>query len=316
MRVFSIKLFVLAALGLATAAAVPRVGHADEVTPTADGEVTAPATEEPSIEEPSAAPTDTAPDATPEPWWRPTIEGPWRFVFAGYGWLPDAPAEIKLNHGDETLPEDFGTIFDSLQFGAMVDLELRKGSFGAYFAPIVVFLEDSEIIPGVNRKVSVNENVYLMDFGLTYELGRWQLWNHADWILPSPKLAVELNAGGRALIDDIKIKIERGQIEPGRTFEPEISFVAPVFGLRAFWDLTDRLNLRMEGDYGGFDVDNLDETYNAMGLVGWRFKPKPYLNINVYAGYRFLHIDYKKMVEIEVDIKGPFVGLAFEFSTE
>jgi hypothetical protein len=43
---------------------------------------------------------------------------------------------------------------------------------------------------------------------------------------------------------------------------------------------------------------------------------EPYLNINVYAGYRFLHIDYKKIAKIEVDIKGPFVGLAFEFSSE
>ena len=70
------------------------------------------------------------------------------------------------------------------------------------------------------------------------------------------------------------------------------------------------------GGYGGFDVDHLEKTYNAVGLVAWRFKPKPYLNINVYAGYRFLHIDYKKIAEIEVDIKGPFVGLAFEFSSE
>ena len=67
---------------------------------------------------------------------------------------------------------------------------------------------------------------------------------------------------------------------------------------------------------GGFDVDHLDETYNAMGLVGWRFKPTPNLNINVYAGYRFLYIDYKKIAKIEVDIKGPFVGLAFELSSE
>jgi hypothetical protein len=257
-----------------------------------------------------------ASDATPAPCCRPTTEGPWRFTFAGYGWLPDAPAEIKLNHGDATLPEDLGTIIDDLQFGAMADLELRKGSFGAYFAPIVVVLDDSEVIPVLNRRVTVSEDVYLMDFGLSYELGRWQLWNHDDWILPSPKLAVELTAGGRALIDDIKVKIERGQIESGRTFEPEISFVAPVVGLSAFWDLTDRLNLRMDGDYGGFNVDHLDETYNAMGLVGWRFKPTPNLNINVYAGYRFLHIDYKKIAEIEVDIKGPFVGLAFEFAAD
>lgn len=46
------------------------------------------------------------------------------------------------------------------------------------------------------------------------------------------------------------------------------------------------------------------------------FCPKPYLNINVYAGYRFLHVEYKKIAEIDVDIKGPFLGLAFEFSSE
>jgi hypothetical protein len=266
-----------------------------------------------------------APDATAKPWWRPTIEGPWRFTLAGYGWLPEAPAEIDLGPVDDTLPEDLGTIIDGLQFGAMADLELRKGSFGAYFSPIVVFLSDSEHIDGPieRHKVTLDEDVYLMDFGLSYEVGRWQLWNQADWILPSPMVAIEVIAGGRALIDDIKVKLKPGArtfdpetIEAGRSVDAEIDFVAPVVGLRAFWDLTDRLNLRIGGDYGGFDVDHLEETYNAVGLVGWRFKPKPYLNINVYAGYRFLHIDYKKIAEIEVDIKGPFVGLAFEFSSE
>jgi hypothetical protein len=266
-----------------------------------------------------------APDATTKPWWQPTIEGPWRFTLAGYGWLPEAPAEIDLGPVDDTLPEDLGTIIDGLQFGAMADLELRKGSFGAYFSPIVVFLSDSEHIDGPieRHKVTLNEDVYLMDFGLSYEVGRWQLWNQADWILPSPKVAVELIAGGRALIDDITVKLKPGRrtfdpdtIEADRKFDVDIDFVAPVVGLHTFWDLTDRLNLRIEGDYGGFDVDHLEETYNAMGLVGWRFKPKPHLNVNVYAGYRFLHIDYKKIAEIKVDIKGPFVGLAFEFAVD
>jgi hypothetical protein len=43
-----------------------------------------------------------------------------------------------------TLPEDLGTLLDDLQFTAMLDFELRKGSFGAYFEPIVIFLEDTE----------------------------------------------------------------------------------------------------------------------------------------------------------------------------
>jgi hypothetical protein len=99
-----------------------------------------------------------------------------------------------------------------------------------------------------------------------------------------------------------------------RKFTPEISFIAPVVGLRTLWDLTDRLNLRIAGDYGGFDVDDLKQTYNAVGLVGWRFKPKQDLSINVFAGYRYLYVDYEKVAELEVSIQGPVVGLAFEFS--
>jgi hypothetical protein len=99
-----------------------------------------------------------------------------------------------------------------------------------------------------------------------------------------------------------------------RKFTPEISFIAPVVGLRTLWDLTDRLNLRIAGDYGGFDVDDLKQTYNVVGAVGWRFRPKQNVPINVFAGYRYLYVDYEKVAELEVSIQGPFVGLAFEFS--
>ena len=65
MRIFSPKLFVLAALGLATAAAVPRVGYADEVAPAADGEIAEPITEVPSTEELSVAQIIDAVDGPP-----------------------------------------------------------------------------------------------------------------------------------------------------------------------------------------------------------------------------------------------------------
>jgi hypothetical protein len=45
-----------------------------------------------------------------------------------------------------------------------------------------------------------------------------------------------------------------------------------VIGLRTFWDLTEHWNLRIEGDYGGFGVDDNHETYNFLGLIGYRFR--------------------------------------------
>jgi hypothetical protein len=121
-------------------------------------------------------------------------------------------------------------------------------------------------------------------------------------------VAVEPFFGARSLIDDITLTLD-----PGGSFRPEISFIAPVVGLRTFWDITDRFNLRIDGDYGGFHVDSLEQTWNFLAVAGYRFKPRKNLNINVFAGYRYLSIEYEKVATIDVDLKGPLLGVALEF---
>jgi hypothetical protein len=240
-----------------------------------------------------------------------TITEPWRFAVIGWGWAPDAPADIKLGRADAELPESLDTILDDLQWGAMLDLEARKGPFGAFVAPIVIGLEDSEdfIGPlGERRKIKVSEEVFLIDFGLSFELGRWHLGKGAD----SPAVTVESTFGGRALLDDISVKINAGPVSSGRTEEVDVDFVAPVLGLRTIWDLTERWTISLEGDYGGFHVDHLDETWNFQGFVGFRFKTYGVSSI-VFTGYRYLYIDYSKEAEIEVKIRGPAMGIGFFF---
>ncbi len=316
MRVIWLDMLALAALGLATTAAAPWVARADETG--AGGEVAVPATQARSAS-PMTPPADTtanpwwggAVDVTPKPWLRGTGEEPWRFVAAMYGWLPDAPAEINLGPVDSTLPEDLGTILDSLQMAFMLDFEARKGRFGGYVAPIFVWLKDDDNFvqgPFQQHQIILDEGVYLIDFGLSYEVGQWSLWNRPDWVVSSPALAVEPFFGARSLIDDITLTLK-----PGGDVTPELSFITPVIGLNTFWDLTDRFNLRIKGDYGGWGVDGVKRTYDAVALVGYRFKPRENLDINVFAGYRYLYIHYKAVAEIKVAIKGAFIGLAFEF---
>ena len=148
---------------------------------------------------------------------------------------------------------------------------------------------------------------------MSYELGRWHLGKKPD----SPAVTVEPFVGARWLIDEIKIKISPGgPFHPGkRTFNPDIDFIGPVVGLRTFWDITEHWNLRAEGDYGGFDTDHLKETWNILGRVGYRFKPRKSKNltINFFAGYRYLYARYKKVAELEIAVKGPLIGVAFEF---
>jgi len=57
----------------------------------------------------------------------------------------------------------------------------------------------------------------------------------------------------------------------------------------------------------------LEQTWNFLALAGYRFKPRKNLDINVFAGYRYLSIEYEKVATIDVDQKGPFLEVALEF---
>ncbi len=139
--------------------------------------------------------TSTALSAEQEPTgWR---EAPWRFNFSIWGWIPEAPADIKLGPVEEDLPEDLGTILDSLQFAAMLDLKVHKGRFGAYVTPIILFLDYKDSVQGPlqKHKLEIKESAILMDFGLSFEIGRWHLQKDHDY----PLLTVEPFVGARWL---------------------------------------------------------------------------------------------------------------------
>jgi hypothetical protein len=57
-----------------------------------------------------------------------------------------------------------------------------------------------------------------------------------------------------------------------------------------------------------------EQTCNALGAIGWRFRPRQNLNIDVFAGYRYLYADYESIAALEVTFQGPLVGVAFEFA--
>jgi hypothetical protein len=114
------------------------------------------------------------------------------------------------------------------------------------------------------------------------------------------------------VLDDISVKVNAGPVSSSRKESVDVDFAAPVIGLRTVWDPTERWVVSLEGDYGGFDVDHLDETWNAEGFLGYRFKTFGVSSI-IFAGYRYLYIDYSKEAEIEVKVRGPALGLGFYF---
>jgi hypothetical protein len=60
-------------------------------------------------------------------------------------------------------------------------------------------------------------------------------------------------------------------------------------------------------------VDNAEEVYDFVGNFAYRFQMGS-VQSKALIGYRYLYIDYEDgPVELDVDVKGPFLGIGWEF---
>ena len=240
---------------------------------------------------------------------------PWRFHVNLYGWLPDALATINVK-GREVVdvPENLDTVLDSMDMTAMFELEIHKGPLVA-FANTIYYDGDysnpfTGPISGQQRRFKLEEEVWLIKYGIGYRLGSWNLGKNTD----SPILALYPWVGGLYFHDDYKVKVDPvGGLLDGVEVDSTFEFNTPMVGLTPRLNFLERWYLNLSYSYGGWGVDNVDETYDFIGNVGYRFKMAG-ISSKVFAGYRYLYIDHEQQeTELEVTIKGPFFGIGWEF---
>jgi hypothetical protein len=328
----------LAALTLALLAAGPRAARADATAAATENEVPVAGSALPEeAAEPGVA--DVASDATSlSKWW---TDQPWRFNIGVYVWFLDAPVKIESGIHTTELPERFGKILAGLDMMAMLEFEVHKGPIGVFGLPIFYEGTVREHFRGPfqDQKVALEEKLWLIDYGVSYALGPWHLGKSDH----SPAVTVEPFVGGRFLNDDITLDIDPGftvherpgrpdrvlfdpkvielveAIDPGSTridtslVDTTIEFNTPIVGLRTSLDLTKRWTLTLRGDIGGFHVEGVQSTYQLSGKIAYNFKIWK-ISSNVHAGYRYLWVHYDEDdIAIKVRLRGPVVGIGFEF---
>jgi hypothetical protein len=244
--------------------------------------------------------------SAPKPWL-------WRFHVNVYGWLPHAPVTIKIEEVEVFLPEKFKNILESLEMMAMFELEAHKGPIGIFASPIFYkgkFKDRFTVLDGKRRNFTLKETVFLMHYGLSYNFGPWALSNKPN---SDANVVFQPYVGFLFLNDNLKINVSPGEIAPGISKRATIRFNTPIIGVNTIWNLTRRWYLRVGGNVGGWNVDHVKSTYEAIGTVAFRFKTWD-VSSKVFAGYRFLHVDYdKKDTALELSIKGPLIGVGVEF---
>ena len=247
------------------------------------------------------------PVPNPDGFMAPTLEGPWRTNISLSAWAPSR-VRFQTDNGEskETVNKNLGWLLDVIDYEIPFEAEVRKGSFGAY-AHLLAF-KISDTIEEGHLKLDYDDQGYLLDVGVSYELGHWALGAGET----SPTLTLEPFAGIRYLHDPVDIEVAVGPFGTKKTVD--VSYTVPVVGLRAFVDLTEQWNLRFDGDYGGFGVDDNYETWNLRGLAGYRFRGWG-VGWNLQAGYRSLRLMglEKSAANLRIDIHGPIALISVEF---
>jgi len=247
-----------------------------------------------------------------EDWW----QQPFGVEARVYGWLPEAPASISVNGEQEAfLPESLDTILDSANMLFMGEFKVSKGRIGLFADVIYYDGTDNTSFTGplgVERKLQVKERVWLVEYGAGFDLVTFDLGEAGD----SPSLTLSPYAGFRYFHDPIQVSSPAGPIFEGVNLKRTVEFNTPIIGAEAELKLSDRWTVNVGGDYGVLNDNEVDQTWQYIGILKYLFEFKGQSS-EVFVGYRKFHLELEKDVtedlDIDLEMKGPVIGVGLSW---
>ena len=245
----------------------------------------------------------------------------WEIRLQPYLWMLSIDAEGTIGGNLSSISADvdlsFGDVVDYLDFGLMGRVEAWKGKWGLTFDGLFLNLSADKSFKGrsgiTNFNLDVDARIGSADFALAYRLLEQRFGNENK-----QSLAFEPYGGLRYtyLREKVDLTVDiPGVGSAGRTLGTSEDWVEPFVGGRVIWGLNDKLAINIAGDAGGFGIGSAsDLTWQIKGGVDYKLSE----NTTLYAGYRYLELDYSRgsgANEFGVDLraKGPFVGLTILF---
>ncbi len=255
-------------------------------------------------------------------------EGPlkrngWEISVIPYLWVPSIDGTITLRGQKEDVDVNPLNIVDELledlQLAVMADFEVRKDRVGLFVSTFFIDVraeENKTILPGTildeDIKADVTMEIFIMGFGVYYQLGPYELRKGAS--AGTPRVTVEPYLGGRWSDIDVKLDVIATR---SRSLHDDVAWADPMFGARTLWELNPHWNVVIGGDVGGFGVGS-DLAWSVTGLVGYRFHFSKRIMGNAVLGYRALYQDYERgsgtdKFEYDITMHGPVAGLSIGF---
>lgn len=223
-----------------------------------------------------------------------TPDNSWHFLFAPYLWATGLDGTMTIANHTSDVHESFKDLIDHLDFGAEAHLEANYGRWTLMVDPTYMKLSDDFTIDTLNNKIT--QKLWLVDTGIFFRA----LESH----LTQPT-SFELLAGGRYM--GIGADLDIGSLFSFSNNEDSLS---PIFGARIKHYFTPRTQFWIRGDYGGFHVNGMNETWSAN--AGLAYAVLKHLEIGI--AYRVLKLDFTDDANhfaMNTLMYGPMLGIGF-----
>jgi len=251
---------------------------------------------------PPAAAADPAPARNTEVA-APVAQRDWTLTISPYLWAASLNGDASVFGIRTHVDVPFRDTLKNLDLGVMGNVEISRGAFGAYVNGEYVDVSNDAKLGPFN--IGVGMKSYLVSAGAFYRVYQAELGGNT--VFGTPRVfALEPTVGARwtRLTGSLRLG--------GLHVSDSESWLDPFIGTRIHLDLTDRWNLFMEGDVGGFGAGSR-LSLNGQAFLGYRTTLLGYKSI-IRAGYRVLHQDYREGgFEWKVTQHGPIVGASIEF---
>ena len=249
---------------------------------------------------------------------RPDGASPWAFGLGLYTWLPAVDAKLASGNLETTIDESLFDIIDAtkgvpLSIGGRLDMFWRR--FGL-FADLNYFnlrFREQDIAVGnvATGSASVDLQMGFLEYAAAFRVLGTPEGERANRTAGGPP-RLDLYAGARTVWLDVEIEPET---LPGSSGD-EV-FTSPLLGGRLEIDIGPRWFVRIDGNVGGFDVDDVELA--AEGLAAFGFRPTTVgLRTEIWLGYQALYFEAEEggaldRLESDTLLHGPALGLAFSW---
>lgn len=264
--------------------------------------------ESPAVNEPFrldfGALQDDPPASLPE-----VPEDDWRVDVTAYMWLTAMDGDVGVGPLTRSVHASFIDILESTDsfVGLAGRLEIGKGRWAGFIEALASKMGVEDLSgPAGAASADLSSTMILVDFGAMFRVFEEPASNGGG----RPHM-LDVYAGGRFQSIDVEL-----DPEVAATRSESKNWLDPIVGARGIIQLSERFDLTLMGDIGGFGVGS-DLTWSLRALVGYHFTMFD-TPATVFAGYAALGTDYvdgSGLGRFEWDIisHGPLLGLTLAF---